>query len=264
MSDQPVWVDCDPVLGHPLADVDDALALWFLRRRGLRIEGCSSVFGNGRLARTDATLRAIGAELGIPVHTGAARPGDSRTDAARALRAFSGVVVALGPLTNVAAALEAGARWERLVVLGGTDRRLPNLRPLHTTELNFALDLPAAARVLAETRSPHGPPVELVPMEPCRTVWFGPSELAVGPDWLRRGVRPWLATSPLRTGRFAIHPWDLLAAALLVEPSLFRVIRAGAILDHRPVRRGHVSYVEGSGVVVTGVDPEGLRRAWRG
>ncbi len=256
-------MDCDPTLGRWLSDVDDVLALWFLHRRGVALAGCSSVFGNAGLDRTHPTLRAVGARLGVPVHRGAAGPGAARSDASEALRTFRGAVVALGPLTNVAAALDAGARWDRLIVLGGTDRRLPNLRPLHTTELNFALDPAAAARVLAETRVPGGVPVEVVPMEPCREVWLDSADLAGCPEWLRAGCSRWFATAPLRTGRFAIHPWDLLAAALLVEPSLFRVSRAGAILDPRPVRRGHVSYVDGAGVIVRGVDAPRLRRMWQ-
>jgi inosine-uridine nucleoside N-ribohydrolase len=259
--DEPVWVDCDPGLGVPFADVDDALALWFLHARGVRLAGFSSVFGNTSLAHTDRVLRALGARFGVPVVTGAGRPGERDTDAARALRTFEGTVLAIGPMTNIAAALAAGARFRRLVVLGGTDRRLPNLRPLHTTELNFAVDLPAAAEVLACSRS-GSLPLEVVPMEPCRTVWFGRAELAHCPDWLRAGCRSWLATSPLRTGAFRFHPWDLLAAAWLVEPSLFRSDRAGVTLDHRRVRRGHVSYVEGSAVIVRSVDTEGLRRVW--
>jgi purine nucleosidase len=261
MAPDLVWVDCDPTLGSAFSDVDDALALWFLRCSGVGIAGVSTVFGNAPLARTDATARAIAPHLGSPpVHRGAAGPRDHDTPAARALAGFAGTVLALGPLTNVAAALARGASWERLVVLGGTDRWLPNTRPLHTTELNFALDLPAAARVLERSRGGAG--LEVVTMEPCREVWFTAADLAGCPPWLQDGCRPWLRTSPLRTGRRAFHPWDLLAAAYVVEPSSFRVRRAGLALDDRFVRRGHVTYVDGTGLVVEAVDTAGLRARW--
>lgn len=264
MGSDRVWVDCDPALGVPLADVDDAIALWWLHRRGVAFAGLSSVFGNASLRRTDRVLRAIGDRVGAAVFTGARGRGDVRTEAARALAAFDGTVIALGPLTNVAAALAHGARFRRLVVLGGTDRRLPNLRPLHTTELNFALDPDAAADVLARSRLPSDEPlVEVIPMEPCRTVWFDASDLAGAPDWLARGCRSWLWSSPLRTGRLAFHPWDLLAAAWVLEPGIFGSRRAGIAPDRSPVRRGHVSYVPGSGRVVTSVDAAALRDLWR-
>jgi purine nucleosidase len=259
--DTPVWVDCDPGLGVPFTDVDDALALWFLHARGVRLAGFSSVFGNAALRHTDRVLRELGGRFGVPVFTGAAGPGDTATDAARALRSFDGIVIAIGPMTNVAAALDTGARFRRLIALGGTDRRLPNLRPLHTTELNFALDLPAAERVLAESTA-SGNTLELVPMEPCRTVWFGREELGVCPAWLRDRCGSWVATSPLRTGSFRFHPWDLLAAARLTHPEIFGVRRAGITLDTRRVRRGHVRYVQGSATVLHSVDSVALRRAW--
>jgi len=219
------------------------------------------VFGNAPVEGTHATAVGLGSRFGVGVARGAAAPGDDRTEAVDALCAHRGVVVALGPCTNVAAALARGARWERLVVLGGTDRWLPNLRPLHTTELNFALDLAAAAAVLQS-----GVPLQLVPMEPCRQVWAGEAELARLPGWLRDGCRPWLGTArlrhPLGAGRF--HPWDVLAAvaALGGEPSPFTWARRGVVLDRRVGRRGHVRYGLGGVEVVGEVEPGAVIEAW--
>ena len=251
-SPDEVWVDCDPALGLRFADVDDVLALVFLAASGARIAGLSTSWGNAPLPAVDRVARALARRLGIErVAAGASGPGDRDTAAAEALAAFRGTVLAIAPLTNVAAALARGARWRRLVVLGGTDRRLPNLRPLHTTELNFALDEPAAADVLA-----HG--CDLVPMEPCRRVWFGRTELAALPEDLARGCRSWLWTSPLRTGRLAFHPWDLLAAAWVTDPDLVTVRRARAVPRPGPLIRGYVRCVDGEGRVLTRIDEVGL------
>lgn len=246
-----VWVDCDPALGLPFADVDDALALLFLVASGARVAGVSTCYGNAPLDRVHGVATALATTLGIRrVVRGASGPGRRDTEAAEALAAFRGTVLAIAPLTNVAAALDRGASWERLVVLGGATRGW-NLRPLYTTELNCALDEPAAAQVLAAG-------CDLVPMEPCRGVWFGDAELAALPPALRRACRSWRWSSPLRTGRWSFHPWDLVAAGWITDPDLFGIRSAGAAMASRRLSRGHIRYVEGLGRVVTSVDGAAL------
>ena len=247
-----MWVDCDPAMGLPFADVDDALALVFLVASGVRVAGISTCYGNAALDRLHPVAERLAAELGIPVVVrGAARPGDTDTAAAEALASFRGTVLAIAPLTNVAAALARGARWERLVVLGGSARRMRNVRPLHTTELNFALDEPAAEVVLRER-------CDLVPMEPCRSAWFGAAELAALPPSMERACRTWRWTSPLRTASFSFHPWDLVAAAWLTDPDLVSARPARAILASGPLSRGYIRYVEGPGHVLDAVDGPAL------
>jgi pyrimidine-specific ribonucleoside hydrolase len=247
-----VWVDTDPALGLPLADVDDALALVWLAASGARVVGISTVYGNAPLDRVHPVAERLAGELGVPrVVRGAAGPGERDTPAAEALAAFDGTVLAIGPLTNVAAAIERGARWERLVVLGGACRRMPNLRPLHTTELNFALDEPAAAAVLERG-------CDLVPMEPCRAVRFGAAELAALPPEMARACRSWRWTSPLRTLSLSFHPWDLVAAAWVTDPELLSIRPARATLASGPLSRGYVRYVEGGGQVAHAVDGPAL------
>lgn len=252
-------IDTDPGLGLPLADVDDALAIVHLVACGVPVAGLTTIYGNAPLAQTHRVACDLGRRFGLPVARGARGPGDEGTEAVERLTAHRGPVLALGPLTNVAAALRRGATWERLVVLGGTERRSPNLWVLHTTELNFALDEAAAADVL-----PH---VDvLCPMEPCRTVRFGRRDLSGAPSWLRRGCRRWLLTSPLRTGRFAFVPWDLLPAVYLTHPELFGVERATASMAARPLWRGSIATSVTGGdrtAVLRRVDGPGLHEAWR-
>jgi len=259
-----IWVDTDPTLGSPWSDVDDVLAVELVHRRG-RLAGLSSVFGNRGLDTTHRVASDLGRRFGVPVARGAAAPSAVRSEAVDALVAHRGPVLALGPCTNIAAALAEGACWSRLVVLGGAARRLPNLRPLHTTELNFALDEGAASAVLSAGRDGRVD-LELVPMEPCRRVWAGAPQLARLPEWLAAGCRPWLRTSRLRHpwGPGGFHPWDVLAAAAAVgvEPCPFSWGRCGVWLDGRPGRQGHVRYGAGSVRVLLDVDPAGLLEAW--
>jgi len=250
-------IDTDPGLGLALADVDDALAILHLVARGVAVDGLTTSYGNASLPRTHRVALGLGERLGLPVFRGARRPGDGRSPAVDRLVAHRGPVLALAPFTNVAAALRAGARFERLVVLGGTDRRLPNLRPLHTTELNAAVDEPAA-RVVLESAD------VVCPMEPCRPLRFGRAELAKAPAWVRRGCRSWLWTSPLRTGRLAFVPWDLVPAVYLTHPQLFRCIhRVRVSMAGRPLWRGSVRTTGGGrSTVIRGVDAAGLRSVW--
>jgi inosine-uridine nucleoside N-ribohydrolase len=251
------WVDTDPGLGLPMTDVDDALALLHLLAWEVPVAGWTTCYGNSALDRTDRVARSLGARFGVPVVRGARGPGDEQTEAAEVLAAHRGPVLALAPLTNVAAALRRGAAWSELVVLGGTDRRLPNLRVLHTTELNLAVDEAAAAVVLPVTD-------RLCTMEVCRRVRFGRAELASAPDWVRRGARSWLWTSPLRTGRWSFYPWDLLPAAQITHPSLFTTAPVTATLRSAWGYRGRVELRPGGRTTwLADVDVEGFLALWK-
>jgi inosine-uridine nucleoside N-ribohydrolase len=215
--------------------VDDAIAIHFAVAAGLDVVGLTSCYGNAPGRDTWVVTRELGGRFGVPAFRGADGPGQVASDAVDALLAHEGTVLALAPMTNIAAALLRGARWERLVVLGGTNRRLPNLRPLHTTEFNFACDPAAAAITLERTDV-------LFPMEVCRQVWFGREEVDALPGWMAERCRHWLQLAPLLTGRPAFHPWDLLPAIWLRFPTLFTTTRARPVSTSMPFWRGSVRF----------------------
>jgi inosine-uridine nucleoside N-ribohydrolase len=68
-------------------------------------------------------------------------------------------LLAIGPLTNVARLLEAGATLPRLVVMGGALEPVPYKGRIYDVEHNFDRDPAAAATVLGSTR------VTLVPLD---------------------------------------------------------------------------------------------------
>ena len=166
-------VDCDP--GH-----DDAIAL-ALAHRHARVAGITTVSGNAPLAATTANALLITAVLGVdtPVHAGAARPLAGVPQHAPHVHGESGLgdvarmahdrtaaghdavgflldaaapdvwIVALGPLTNVALAIERDPGWVKRIAgisLMGGSADVGNVTPV--AEFNAYADPEAADRVL--------------------------------------------------------------------------------------------------------------------
>jgi len=137
----PVWIDTDPACGAAATnDVDDCWALLLAFRSGrIAVRGIGTVFGNLDEAPTRARVVGILGALGVatgraalpPIHRGAGGPGDragregNRAAAAlaRALEAEPLTVLALGPLTNIAAVLarrpDLAGRIRRIVAVAG-------------------------------------------------------------------------------------------------------------------------------------------------
>ncbi|HUP33440.1 MAG TPA: nucleoside hydrolase [Gaiellaceae bacterium] len=169
----PVILDCDP--GH-----DDAIALLLaLASPELELVGVTTVHGNQTLEKTtDNALRVLAfvGRQDVPVAAGADRPlvrdlhvaahvhGESGLDGPvlppRASEPLAQhavdflvervtpetVLVPVGPLTNVALALDRGIRPARIVLMGGAIAE-GNMTP--AAEFNIWADPEAAARVFA-------------------------------------------------------------------------------------------------------------------
>ena len=244
---KPILIDADPgMLVRLSSDIDDDLALLFLLASPeVEILGLTCTYGNSSIARTFADAQRLLREAGradIPVFKGAGwrtRDLHRETDASRYLaetirkRPGEITVLTLGPLTNLAAAITARPDLPEaipeLVMMGG------RLRP--GAEFNFGAH-PRAANVVL--RAPV--PKFLVSMELCFQAPFTAAELhrlevqsnrlihrylPIIRRWLRlqrvliRLARIWYPEMP--GGGF--FPWDGIAAAYLIEPSLFSEIQ---------------------------------------
>ncbi len=168
----PIVLDCDP--GH-----DDAIALLLALASPEEVEliGVTTVHGNQTIEKTtDNALRVLelAGRSDVPVARGAERPlvrepatashvhGESGLDGPELPPATASpvdepavdflvervtpetVLVAVGPLTNVALALERGARPSRVVVMGGAIAE-GNMTP--AAEFNIWADPEAAQQV---------------------------------------------------------------------------------------------------------------------
>lgn len=241
----PVIVDADPaLLVRAGLDIDDDLAILFaLGSPEVEVRGLTVTYGNTSItsAFRDARdlLRRAGREE-IPVRKGAGwldRRSLKETDASRFLADVvcdapgEVLIVTLGPLTNLAAALRAcpdiARRARGHLALGG---RLTSGR----REFNFSAHPEAVDRVLSTAM-----PRVFIPIDVCLPVLFTRTELRqvqASHGTVLKGLEPQLRSflhrkrilhylhrlRGRRTARDGFHPWDVVAVAWLVRPDLFR------------------------------------------
>ncbi|MFA5989578.1 MAG: nucleoside hydrolase [Sphingomonas sp.] len=230
----PVWIDTDPSVlpgGH---EVDDGLALaQAFRSPLLDVIGVSSVFGNADIDTCHASATALVAAFGpagMAVHRGAGTAGEvSATPASAAIIAAARAcpppglsILALGPITNIAAALAqapdiAGQIAEIIWVAGrmpGEEFRISPDQATPFPDLNFESDVAGAHRLLGA----HVP-IRLAPWAGSSQIYFTASHLArlaqadaacrslCGPvaDWLALWRKNWAVDY--------FMPFDTLAVA---------------------------------------------------
>jgi purine nucleosidase len=248
-----VWIDTDAACGAGAhIDADDCWALaLLLKSREVRIVGISTVFGNAPLATSDRTTRELVQLLGsdVAVHRGAESvapaQGDARDALRSALRDGPLTIVALGPLSNIAAALdgERELRSQVLQLIAVMGHRGGHL--FHPTEgagpamllghgpifrdFNFVKDEEAAARIVAMQL-----PMTLVPYDASREWPIGEADLNAlavkggALKWIAERSRDWLAYWRKDIGQPGFYAFDLAAAAFVLEPDSFACARVPA------------------------------------
>lgn len=221
---QTLWIDTDVALGGSRGDVDDGFALVAVfcaaRQRRARLAGVSTVFGNtsAELAEGHARRLADLASLSVPVVRGAERAGE-RTAAAEHMAALpeGTELLALGPLTNVAAACRIDPSLPSRVslrIVGGNLSSRGLLPPLWPFEFNLARDVEAARHVL----SAGWRELTLYPLDVVGRLRVNGSALEqirrLSPlgEWIECGSRRWLARARWRRFSSSFPAWDLGAA----------------------------------------------------
>lgn len=264
MTHTPIIVDCDNAMGVPGCDVDDGLALLFLLAQpAVALRGVTTCFGNAPLPLVLGATRRLLRHTAVPVLAGASRPGAAPSGAAsflvEATRRERGriIVLALGPLTNLAAAADLDQSFpgncKAIICLGGTLGPAPKLGWRRLRELNFAADPAAVAWLLATTDCP----VTVVPTTSCLELRLAGADIAQVSPRLRRHLWCWLAC--MRFGRGIGHfvAWDLVAALALTHPALLTRRRASVTLG----ARGEMVMAAGmQHEVVTGLADDGASR----
>lgn len=278
--------------------VDDALAIAYAVRAGVYLVGISTVAGNVPVdlatENTRRVLAMVQAES-IPVHRGASRPlvvshndavhvhGDNGLGGAElnpsrapessmnaieaildaaARHAGELVIVALGPLTNLAIALNLRPnlveKVGRLVIMGGAYAVPGNVTP--HAEYNVYTDPHAALQVFsAPWREIFAIGLDVTHQTVLRRDrWRRIGDAGSGSAELVRRIT---ARSFLDRGLDAVYLHDPLAVAAALNPSVVAVQRHRVDVEIQGETRGKTTpSVGGTVQVATGVDREGFER----
>ena len=244
-----VWLDVDPAVMAGGHEPDDGVAMvQAFHSPELRVAGVSVVFGNAPVERGYPIAQEIVARFappGLAVHQGSAGPSRGPTPASRALIAALEreplTVLALGPATNVAAALrerpDLAERIETVILVIGrrTGEALtfpgggPNL-----LDFNFELD-PSAAEVVLQSGAPVVlAPFELaaklpIPAEDWAELWDTPFG-----DFFREPIEDYLDWFGENYGQRATYPFDSFAVSFLVAPELLECDRTQVVVREGP------------------------------
>lgn len=216
--------------------------------------------GTDRTTRDLIALLETSRRRAIPVYRGASepikqeeaiesiRPREASEALRKALEEEPLAIVALGPLTNIALALKDRPQLQvnvtRLVAVmgrrkghvfhpveGGTAHSFLGHGPIFR-DFNLTEDEQAAAIVLA-----MGLPLTLLPYEAARDILLDASCLdkmdarGGAAAWVAHHARPWLTYWEEDIGVDGFYPFDLLAAAYIVEPSLSRCAQVPVAIE---------------------------------
>lgn len=207
-----LWVDTD-VGTNP----DDAIALLLAAAHPtVDLVGVSTV-GADAAWRAAVAREVLRNAPDVPVVAGAAAAVEAVPAGA------ADALLAIGPLTNVAALGVAGWRPPRLVVMGGALRPVRHRGVVRTTESNFAADPAGAMVALAE------PGATVVPLDATVATRLDPAAqgalLAAVPALLP-AVEAWLAVQAdagVPAGERAVHLHDPSALLVAVGEPLARL-----------------------------------------
>lgn len=285
-----VIIDTDP-------GTDDVLALMMaLNSPDLAVEGITTVGGNATLSETtENALRLMeyleGPRSAMPIAVGADRPAKGLYSHAYHVHGSDGLgislpvstlkphtmsaveflrdrvsaspgeltIIAIGPLTNVAAALEGrpdiADAVPEIIVMGGAVGVPGNITP--HAEFNIHED-PWAANAVFES----GVPVTLVGLDVTHQTFMHRRD---GPQWFEGTSKQAQLGNRILTDRFQelvgadeFHLHDPLAVAATIEPDVLscRPANVSVVTDGEERGRTVASYGEGPVKVAVGVDVE--------
>ena len=262
-----LWVDTD-------FGFDDLWALLVLEAEGIAIDGVSLVAGNSQLEQVCSNAFGAIKHFGFswPIYKGADGPLLHPLETAEKILGPKGMrsrgqflplvltspirealpaletwldsegpkdVLAIGPLTNLALAYQAFPdklqRLGNLTWMGGS-----RARGNHTeyAEYNAFADSDALSTVLE-----NGAPLQIVDLELCRQVNFGPADITAVEDGLLSDLLGGYLDIALSRGRERMAIYDPMAALAVIRPSLIDFQRVNlSVHTENDSRRGKTEF----------------------
>ncbi len=254
-------IDTDPGMGSLGTDPEDGFAiLYALGSPGVTVEGITLTHGNVPVSHSWSNanhLLQLAGRPDVPVHAGAHEPRDTEKRALQTswLNQREGLtrlapeltlpestavefltstvadspgeitVVAIGPLTNIAAAIEAddtfAANLDRLVIMGGAATCGGNITP--AAEFNIWMDPEAADGVFGS-----GAPITMVGLDVCHQTSFDTSQVDALAErgsklasFAAECSKAWIdIRGAADDGDGSLHLYDSLAVAAAIDPDL--------------------------------------------
>jgi inosine-uridine nucleoside N-ribohydrolase len=211
-----VWLDVDPAIGLPSAEVDDGLMMiQVFHSPELRTRGVSVVFGNTSLDKA------------VPIAAQLGEATEAVTAMAEALAEAPMTILAVGPVTNVGSLVqlhpELHDRIERIVMVAarrvGQSFRTGDPSNLPHRDFNFELD-PDAMQAILDTEIP----LTFAPWEVSSHVWIRSADLEALAKrsqtgaWVAEHTATWVERWRDNLGVDGFNPFDTLAAGLISHP----------------------------------------------
>ncbi len=273
----PVAVVCDNTMGIPGGEIDDGLALLYLRGcapEGVCVEFVATTHGNAPTPDTDRATRWLCKRIlpEVPVLRGSDAPApeekpilpDGSADAAggpaSASEAARGIVeiawerepgtvalLSLGATTELAAAerLRPGtlARFGSVCLMGGLTRTLV-IEGRIMDELNLSVDARATREVLAATHT--GARLRIADAQDCLPLRFDGGEFLgrlgagekPGAELIRTTCSPWIEHARKTWGVDGFIGWDVLATVAAVHPEEVELVPRRVVLNGRLLEVG--------------------------
>ena len=261
-----VVLDCDNTAGIPGRDIDDALALIYLKLYSeVALDAVTTSYGNGSQNEVWEATRRLSDQLPmeVPIYRGCDTNDDRSSDASEylslVLRAGEADILVTGAASNLSGAVEAinivgrgtPNRLQRVIMMGGT------LEPLivggrELQELNVSCD-PAGVVTVLEADFEF----TFITGNLCTALYADGSRVemltslfeGLGIGWFASDITEWSRHHEGLYGDYGFYPWDLVAAVYLTNPEIFTTVRTKIDLDALRANNGRLKKLENDFVV---------------
>ncbi len=232
MLNHQVYIDTDNAMSSSKGDVDDGFAVAAMLCSQLTVLGISSISGN-----TDAFSAHENNKLltDITAYKGPLFCGerDSKDLVCFMCKHPDAKMLALGPMTNIASALQSGAQFSELIIVGGNSTSKGFLEPIWPMEFNLCKDKKSWRQVFHSDVA-----ITIIPLNQAKRLRFTPKKLSdinsseIG-KFLGVHSHRWLVRNRIVKARNWFPIWDLVAAMYSINPADFKVQEASARLNNR-------------------------------